>query len=473
MQLCWLRNDLRSYDNSALWHASQTGPVVAVYLISPATWLAHHDAAIKVDFWLRNLATLQTQLTQRNIPLRLIDIDSWSMAAAALIDLARELNAEGIWFNDEYGDHEQQRDAKVQRRFEEAGLHCRRFTDQLLFEPGSLLTQTGTMFKVFSRFRVQAYQQLHHSLPSCVPAPARQPNTGIASTLIQQKIPLSVNGFSPPSSQQQSLWPAGEEFAQQRLQRFCTQRLLDYQQQRNRPDLDTTGSLSAYLNSGVLSPRQCLHAALVHNQGEFDSGNAGIVCWINQLLWREFYKHILACYPDVSKQRAFRPKMDAIPWRDDPEALQRWQQGKTGIPIINAAMRQLLATGWMHNRLRMLCAMLLSKNLLIDWRQGERWFLQHLIDGDLAANNGGWQWCASTGTDAAPYFRIFNPLSQSRKFDPRGDFIRRWLPLLRPLNTRQIHEPSATERIACHDYPAAMVDLNASRKQAINIFSQQ
>ncbi len=218
------------------------------------------------------------------------------------------------------------------------------------------------------------------------------------------------------------------------------------------------------------APRQCLDAALVANRGEFSGGQQGAATWINELLWREFYKHILVGYPRVSRHRPFREETEALRWRQAPAELEAWQQGRTGITIIDAAMRQLLATGWMHNRLRMVVAMFLSKNLLIDWREGERWFMRHLIDGDLAANNGGWQWSASTGTDAVPYFRLFNPLSQSERFDPRGEFIRHWLPELAGLERKAIHDPSSLGLFAGVDYPRPMVDLKASRERALAAF---
>jgi deoxyribodipyrimidine photo-lyase len=221
----------------------------------------------------------------------------------------------------------------------------------------------------------------------------------------------------------------------------------------------------------VISPRQCLHAALQVNRGEFDSGNPGALCWINELLWREFYKHVLVGYPRVSRQRAFRPETEAVAWRQAPGELAAWQQGRTGIPLVDAGMRQLLATGWMHNRLRMVTAMFLTKNLLIDWREGERFFMQHLIDGDLAANNGGWQWSASTGTDAVPYFRLFNPLSQAQRFDAEGRFIRHWLPELDGLDDRALHNPAALGGLfGAAAYPPPIVDLASSRERALQAF---
>ena len=181
-------------------------------------------------------------------------------------------------------------------------------------------------------------------------------------------------------------------------------------------------------------------------------------------------QHILFDYPQVSKHLPFKANTQKIVWRDAPEDLIAWQQGQTGIPIVDAGMRQMLKTGWMHNRVRMICAMFLSKNLLIDWRLGEAWFMQHLIDGDLAANNGGWQWCASTGTDSVPYFRIFNPISQSQKFDADGNYIRKWVPELAHLDAKQIHEPYAKNKMLKLNYPKPIVDLKSSRIRAIEAF---
>src|SRR5690606_24579875 len=192
--------------------------------------------------------------------------------------------------------------------------------------------------------------------------------------------------------------------------------------------------------------------------------------WLDELLWREFYQHTLYDFPKLSKHQPFKDSTRAIVWRDAPEDLAAWQQGQTGIPIVDDGMRQLLATGWMHNRVRMITAMFLSKNLLIDWRLGEAWFMQHLIDGDLAANNGGWQWCASTGMDAAPYFRIFNPVSQSQKFDPHGDYICKWVPELAHLDSKSVHEPYAKNPDLQLDYPKPIVDLKQSRIRAIEAF---
>ena len=213
-----------------------------------------------------------------------------------------------------------------------------------------------------------------------------------------------------------------------------------------------------------------MQALFTSSQGYFQLEDVGQQTWLDELLWREFYQHTLHDFPKVSRHQPFKENTKAIVWRDAPEDLTAWQQGRTGIPIVDAGMRQLLATGWMHNRVRMITAMFLSKNLLIDWRLGEAWFMQHLIDGDLAANNGGWQWCASTGMDAAPYFRIFNPVNQSQRFDPNGDYIREWVPELAHLDAKTIHEPYAKNPDLGLDYPKPIVDLKQSRIRAIEAF---
>ncbi len=466
-QLLWLRNDLRIQDNTALAAALQAGPTVAVFLLSPEQWLAHDDAACKVDFWLRNLVELQKSLATLNVPLLIRYAAEWQQAPEVLAELCQQLNISAVQVNTEYGIHESQRDLAVGALLVDQGILFHNHFDQLLFKPGSVLTQTGTYFKVFSQFKKICYQRLYDYLPETIATPKAQAALDIAS----DAIPNAVAGFAATDPSVQALWPAGEQAAQQRLQTFAEQAIDDYLDHRDIPALPGTSQLSAYLAAGVISVRQCLHAALAANQGEFDSGKPGVVTWINELLWREFYKHILVGYPKVSRSRAFKPETEFLAWRHSPKDLLAWQQGRTGFPIIDAAMRQLLATGWMHNRLRMVVAMFLTKNLLIDWREGERFFMQHLIDGDLAANNGGWQWSASTGTDAVPYFRIFNPISQSQRFDPKGTFIRHWVPELKHLSDKEIHQPKLlTGLFGTADYPKPIVDLSASRQRALSAF---
>jgi deoxyribodipyrimidine photo-lyase len=269
-----------------------------------------------------------------------------------------------------------------------------------------------------------------------------------------------------------SLWPAGQHISKKRLRHFIDDHLFHYNQERDFPNLHGTSQLSPYLATGMISPRQCFLAALDANQNELDTGNKGAVVWMGELIWREFYKHILVAAPRVSKHKAYKEETDTIWWDHDEKLMLAWQQGQTGYPLIDAAMRQLKTTGWMHNRLRMVVAMFFTKNLFFDWRLGEKYFMSQLIDGDLAANNGGWQWSASTGTDSAPYFRIFNPLRQSERFDPEGKFILQYCPELQDFDKKSIHEPYKIMPLiaAQSQYPRPIIDLKKNRDKVLAAF---
>ncbi|MDT3714417.1 deoxyribodipyrimidine photo-lyase [Pseudomonas soli] len=467
MQLIWLRSDLRIDDNTALAAACQGGPTMALWIASPGQWLAHDDAPCKVDFWLRNLRLLRQSLEALNIPLLVRQVSTWADTPRCVLEVCRQHGIEAVHWNDEYGINEAQRDEATRESLQRAGVEATGHLDQLLFQPGTVLTRSGQYFQVFSQFKRVCLEHLHRALPPLAPTVQRQEALGIRS----DAIPEHIEGFESPTQTLRDCWPAGEKEARQRLQRFIDEIVEDYAQLRDLPAKAGTSQLSPYLAAGVISPRQCLHAVLASNRGEFDSGSAGAQTWVNELLWREFYKHTLVGYPRVSRHRAFRLHTEGLAWRDAPADLQAWKEGRTGFPIVDAAMRQLLDTGWMHNRLRMIVAMFLSKNLLIDWRHGERHFMRHLIDGDLAANNGGWQWSASTGTDAVPYFRIFNPVTQSQRFDPNGAFIRRWLPELQARDDKSIHYPViSADLFATNLYANPIVDLESSRQRALEAF---
>lgn len=468
-QLVWLRTDLRVADNTALLAAMRSGPTVALYLLTPGQWRSHDDAPAKVDFWLRNLAQLADGLRQLNVPLLVRQTDDWQGVPEIVGELCRRYEFGGVHVNTEYGIHESQRDAAVLQQLAGSGVAWHAHMDQLLFSPGEILTGAGGFFKVFSQFRKVCHQRMYRAMPAVQAPPPPQAPLDIPGDLV----PDRVEGYELPAESLRQYWPAGETHALQRLDSFAQERLAVYDQRRDFPAVPGTSQLSPYLAAGVLSPRQCLHAALQANEGEFEQGNAGALSWIGELLWREFYKHVLVGFPQVSRHRAFKPETERLPWRQVPDELLAWQQGRTGFPIVDAAMRQLVHTGWMHNRLRMVVAMFLTKNMLIDWREGERFFMQHLIDGDLAANNGGWQWSASTGTDAVPWFRLFNPVSQSQRFDPDGSFIRHWVPELARVDKRVIHDPEVMGGLfGMQGYPAPIVDLAQSRARALDAFRQ-
>ncbi len=472
-QLIWFRQDLRVQDHAALWHATQAGPTIALVILSPRQWQLHHDAPIKIDFYLRQLQSLKEELARLNIPLLVHTIPLWKDVPEYFATLMQQLPIQHVYANIELGVNELKRDQAVQKHLNRQGKELVLFHDRTLFPVGSIRNQSNLPYQVFGAFKKTCYQRLQPALPQCYPTPAPQQAITdlklIPSTDIKT-LQLEYRKHIPHSHDHE--WQVGEAYALQQLDHLVEEQLDHYQLARDFPARAGTSQLSAYLNIGIISIRQCVQALFRSQQGHFEIQSDGQQSWLDELLWREFYQHILFDFPHVSRRLPFKPSTQAIPWRDDPVALAKWQQGQTGIPIVDAGMRQMLATGWMHNRVRMICAMFLSKNLLIDWRKGEQWFMQHLIDGDLAANNGGWQWCASTGTDAVPYFRIFNPVSQSQKFDPHGKYLRKWLPELAHLDDKMIHEPYANNNIQAVDYPAAMVDLKASRAHAIEVFKR-
>ena len=471
-QLIWFRQDLRIHDHAALWHAAQTGSCIAIVLLSPEQWQRHDDAPIKIEFYLRQLQELKTQLDSLNIPLIVQTIPLWNDIPQFFIHLLEHINFQNIYANIEVGVNELQRDANVQKLLNQHQKELVLLHDRTLFPFASIRNQSNLPYQVFGAFKKACYQRLQHALPQCYPVPnIQEPIKLDLSALAQTDIPqLQVEYAEKIKPPMTALWNVGESHAHNLLDHFIDQNLTDYKVSRDLPSISGTSQLSTYLNIGILSIRQCIQALFRQQQGDFVIQSEGQQTWLDELLWREFYQHILFDFPQVSKHLPFKAATQQINWRDDPVNLEKWQQGQTGIPIVDAGMRQLLATGWMHNRVRMICAMFLTKNLLIDWRIGEQWFMQHLIDGDLAANNGGWQWCASTGTDAAPYFRVFNPISQSQKFDSNGDYIRKWVPELAHLDAQIIHEPYVKDLLKNLNYPKPIVDLKTSRARAIEAF---
>ncbi len=469
LQLVWLRSDQRSRDNTALYQASRKGPVICVWCSFEQQWREHHDSPNKLWFWQENLKILEKNLDVLNIPLVTRRLKKFREAPEALFKLAQKLKCEAIWFNEEYGANEQNRDKEVQQLFNNKGLKSYLLTDDCLIRPGSVVNKEGAIFKVFTPFRKAVYRQLSPADYQPLPPPKKQ--SKLSLTLKNDKLPC----WKPTAENILKTWPAGEKAAHKKLKCFIEERAEDYQHKRDLPAISGTSHISPYLTAGILSIRQCFSAAARANNGELDTGSHGLTCWLNELIWREFYRHILVGYPRVSKNLAFQKQTDKLPWKNNKKHLQAWQQGRTGYPIVDAAMRQLVATGWMHNRLRMICSMFLAKDLMLDWRLGEQFFMEHLLDGDLASNNGGWQWSASTGTDAAPYFRIFNPISQSTRFDSKGDFIRYWLPELKDLSDRHIHNPyinKADSGPSLNGYPKPIISHDIARKEAIEAFKR-
>ena len=456
--LMWFRNDLRTVDNTALADAMRAGEVVGVFLIARKQWREHEWGEGKIDFVLRNVTALSQKLAKLNVPLRIVEAPRFRDAADVLMGLATDHQCDGLAYNIEYEINERRRDAAVDAAFAERGLSVRGHHDQTIVPPETVRTGEGRFYSVFTPYKktwLKLVRDGEHI--EAGGEPRRQVKLDIVSDDVPAGKTLADH------------WPGGQDEAQRRLDAFVDNHIDDYHAQRDLPAVDGTSSLSPYLACGAISPRQCWAAATRCSGAKIDRRRNGPATWLSEVIWREFYRHVLFGYERVSMNQPFKLETKRLAWRDSESDLEAWKQGHTGVPIVDAGMRQLREIGWMHNRLRMIVAMYLTKNLLIHWREGERHFMQHLVDGDLASNNGGWQWSASTGTDAAPYFRVFNPVSQSEKFDADGSFIRQYVDELRDVEAPEIHDPSPLTRSRT-GYPEMLVDLKSSRQRAIDAF---
>ena len=333
--------------------------------------------------------------------------------------------------------------------------------DSQLIDPNKVKNNSGQPFKVFTPYSKKIRAFLTSEILQEEPEPLKQ-NRKITD---EDEIPSFNDTYDKEFDFSIDNYPVTEKSAAKRLEEFVEISISNYKELRDIPSLSSTSNLSSSFAIGLISSKQAINQVFSSSDGT----GTGQFAWVNEIIWREFYKYITYHYPQVSKGKSFNPKYDLISWREDEDSFIKWCEGKTGIPIVDAAMRQLNQTKWMHNRLRMITAMFLSKNLLIDWRKGERYFMKNLIDGDFCSNNGGWQWSASTGVDASPYFRIFNPITQSEKFDPEGKFIKNFLPELNECPSNEIHNPSIETRSSLN-YPEMIVDLKSSRLRAIDAF---
>jgi deoxyribodipyrimidine photo-lyase len=440
----WLRRDLRLADHPALAAAAARGPVVPVFVVDPRL----HGRAERRDGWIAaTLGALDADLRRRGARL----VVRRGEPAAELVRVAREAGASGVWWNRDHTPYARERDVKVNAACRAAGLEPRALGDTTLTEPGDLTPARGGFYTVFTPF-YRAWLVRDRVPPA--PAPER-----LAT-------PATLDTLSLQQPGRDDLSPAGEAAARATLDAFVGGGLATYPTDRDRLDIEATSRLSPHLRVGAISPRQvyaAVTAAAARSPALADAAQA----FVRQLAWRDFFVQILWHAPQTRWQ-PLRPARAAVRWRREPGELAAWQEGRTGYPVVDAAMRQLAATGFMTNRARMVVASFLVKHLLIDWREGDRWFMRQLLDGDPALNGGNWQWVASVGADAMPAFRIFNPITQGKRFDPSGDYVRRWVPELAALATNRVHTPWAAG--GAPGYPPPIVEHDDARRRALAAF---
>ncbi len=466
MNIVWFRRDLRVEDNPALFYATQARqPVTAVYIATPLTWQSHSMGTPQMEWLHVHLKELESQLNQLGIQLIYKCCDTFNDCKTLLLSICQTLSTTTVYFNKEYEWDERQRDEHLCEMLSSHGIKNKSFDEQSLIPPDTIKNNQGLPYRVFTPFRkasllhLQNNPELLHPLPKPKKQQALESATIISDPYLQTKLSL----ITPIK--------VGCKVGLVQLENFVQHKLSHYVEHRNIPSIDGTSMLSPYLALGILSVRQCTSFLLDHFNSNFDNilYDENASTWLSELLWRDFYRMICLNFPEVSRGIPFKQETLQLKWDDDEKKFTAWKEGKTGIPIVDSAMRQLNTTGWMHNRLRMIVAMFLTKNLWQDWRKGEAYFASKLIDWDFSSNNGGWQWCASTGNDAVPYFRVFNPISQSERFDTKGNFIKHFCPELANLDSKAIHDPfERTNKTV--NYPRKIVNLSASRKTAIERF---
>lgn len=463
--LVWFRRDLRDYDHAALYQALKSSQAVYCAFIFDTEILDQlpDKADRRVEFIWESVRELKQALQQQGADL----IVRHGAARIEIPQLAKELDVAAVYANRDYEPAAIQRDASVADTLAHAGIGFHSFKDQVIFEQDEILTQNGKPFSVFTPYKNAWLKKLNDFYLQ--PYPVDHYAKHLARVTATELPGLESMGFARTNLGSMQM-PTGMSGGQRLLEDFI-ERMPMYQAVRDFPAIKGPSYLSVHLRFGTLSIRHLARTA-------WQLGGAGAETWLNELIWRDFYFQVLHHHPQVAEGHAFKAEFEALPFPNDKVLFQAWCDGRTGYPLVDAAMRQLNQTGWMHNRLRMVAASFLVKDLLIDWRWGERYFAGKLIDFDLGANNGGWQWVASTGGDAQPWFRIFNPVTQSEKFDPDGKFIRKYVPELAACNQKEVHAPwlIPAERLKKlgisigSGYPRPIVDHATQRALALDLY---
>jgi len=470
--IVWFAQDLRLADHPALTAAvQQERPIIPLYVLddeASGPWAAGGASR----WWLHySLQALAADLAQRGSRLIL----RRGNATTIIAELVQELGATAVFCTRRYEPCASADERKLKNHLSQRGFDFRRFGGSLLYEPETVATKDAQPFKVFTPFSKVCLAQRVTSSALPTPAKITTPSQWPASDVLDDwvltpRTPDWAGGL-------RECWSPGEAGATRRLDAFVESSLDEYHTSRDRPDCAATSSLSPHLHFGELSPRQVWHRVAPF-ASTFPGGTEGADSFLRELIWREFSYHMLYHWPTLP-EAPFRPGFERFPWRDDEHMLAAWQLGRTGYPLVDAGMRQLWHTGWMHNRVRMVTASFLVKHLLIPWQRGAAWFWDTLVDADLANNSASWQWVSGCGVDAAPYFRIFNPILQGLKFDPDGTYVRRWVPEIALLKTDYIHQPWLAPTSALEDasirlgenYPEPVVDHAFARRRALEAFA--
>jgi deoxyribodipyrimidine photo-lyase len=467
--IVWFRQDLRIKDNPALKAASDNGDIIPVYILdSSAPDKADLGGASK--WWLHHALMDLAQSLDEKLIVKEGD------AKEILTSLAEQYNATHILWNRMYEPWARKRDADIKSHFKDSDVIAKSMNGSLLWEPWEVLKKDGTPYKVYTPY----YRNGCLSRPDPrypLPKPEITIEQSIPGNAVKDIEALALLPTIGWDSGMAKMWTVSEQAAGSKLHWFINEAITEYSEQRNLPAVRGTSQLSPYLHFGQISPNQVWYAIKDGFNGNV-SGE-GVDTYLSEIGWREFSYYLLYHFDDMQK-RNFNSKFDKFPWRSAKQDLSAWQRGKTGVPIVDAGMRELYETGYMHNRVRMIVGSYLVKNLLIDWREGEQWFWDCLVDADTASNSAGWQWVAGSGADASPYFRIFNPVLQSEKFDKEGKYIKTYCPELKDLPKKFIHKPwEAPQEILRNanvslgdTYPEPLVDLKESRQRALDAFAQ-
>jgi deoxyribodipyrimidine photo-lyase len=469
--ILWFRNDLRIEDNPALDAAlAHGGPIIPVYIWAPQEEKPWSPGAAS-RWWLhQSLRQLDSELRRHGSRLILRQ----GTAYRELLLLATQIGADTVIWSRRYEPAIIKRDAIVESKLESAGIKARTVNASLLAEPWELMTKQERPYQVFAPFHRRL---LEHNCGTPLPAPGRIRGPSIWPDSLDLR-DLRLEPAADWAAGIRATWQPGERGARRALHQFIESALYRYASARDRPDLPGTSHLSPHLHFGEIGPRTIWNA--VRENAATDTRNGAAQseeAFLRQLAWREFSYHLLYHFPDTPL-KPLKANFERFPWQTDRRALQAWQQGRTGYPFVDAGMRELWTTGWMHNRARLNAASFLVKHLLLPWQRGEKWFWDTLVDADLANNTMGWQWVAGSGADAAPYFRVFNPIMQGVKFDPDGDYVRRWVPELAALPPRWIHQPwKAPENVLRaariylgRTYPLPIVDHDQARRRALDAY---